>query len=87
MTEDCTFEGVGSNKAEILKSVQQSRDDGWESHNPIHTATAGEFLVNLYENRYADGTRFIGSGILRFNSEGRVTEIVGRGGVPEQPSG
>jgi hypothetical protein len=80
MAEDCTFEGVGSNKAEIVKFVQQGKSDGWLSHNPIGTAAAGEFSVSVYENRFADGHAVIGAGVLRWNANGLCVEIVGREG-------
>ncbi len=80
MAEDCTFGGVGSNKAEIVKFVQQGKDDGWLSHNPIGAAAAGEFSVSVYENRFADGRAVIGAGILRWNANGLCVEIVGREG-------
>lgn len=84
MTEACVFQGFGDNRTDILKTIQQGRDDGWLSHNAIAIATAGDFLVALYENRFGDGTGVIGSGILRFNEDGVVREIVGRGPIEGQ---
>jgi SnoaL-like domain len=79
LAEDCTFDGtaghVGSTRDDIVKALQQGRDAGWLSHNPIGTAAAGEFLVTVYENRYADGSRITAAGCLRFNEAGQVTEI------------
>jgi len=79
LAEDCTFDGTaghfGSTREAIVKGLRQGRDSGWLSHNPIGTAAAGEFLVTVYENRYADGTRVTAAGCLRFNDDGNVTEI------------
>ena len=76
---DCTFDGtaghLGSSRDEIIKGLQQGRDSGWLSHNPIGTVAAGEFLVAVYENRYADGSRLTAAGCLRFDGDGKVTEI------------
>jgi hypothetical protein len=77
MAEDCTWEGVGG-KIETLKALQQGRDDGWVSHNTIGTASAGEFLVATYENRFADGRSVIGAGIVRLNADGLFSEFVSR---------
>jgi SnoaL-like domain len=79
LAEDCTFDGtaghVGSSRDEIMRGLQQGRESGWLSHNPIGTAAAGEFLVSVYENHFADGTRITAAGCLRFNDDGKVTEI------------
>ena len=48
IADDCVFKGIGDNKAEILKTIQQNRDEGWQSHNPIGVVTAGDFLASVY---------------------------------------
>jgi hypothetical protein len=79
LADDCTFDGtagrVGTSRDEIVKGLQAGRDAGWLSHNPIGTAAAGEFLVTVYENKFADGSRVTAAGCLRFNDNGEVTEI------------
>jgi hypothetical protein len=79
LADDCTFDGtaghVGTGRDEIFKALQQGRNGGWLSHNPIGTAAAGEFMVSVYENRFADGTRVTAAGCLRFNEDGKVTEM------------
>jgi SnoaL-like domain len=79
LSDDCTFDGtagrVGTSRDEIVKGLQQGRDAGWLSHNPIGTAAAGEFLVTVYENKFSDGSRVTAAGCLRFNDDGKVTEI------------
>jgi hypothetical protein len=79
LSDDCTFDGTagrfGATRDEILKALQEGRDAGWLSHDPIGTVAAGEFLVAVYENKYSDGSRVTAAGCLRFNDEGKVTEI------------
>jgi hypothetical protein len=79
LSDDCTFDGtaghVGTGRDEILEALQQGRDSGWLSHNPIGTVAAGEFLVSIYGNHFADGTRITAAGGLRFNDDGEVTEM------------
>ena len=38
-------------------------------------SAAGDFLVGPFENRYADGSSVVAAGILRYGSNGKVTEI------------
>jgi hypothetical protein len=79
LADDCTFDAtvghIGGSRDEIVKALQEGRDAGWLSHNPIGTAAAGEFLVTVFENRYADGSRVTAAGCLRFDANGDVTEI------------
>ena len=79
LSDDCTFDGTagrfGTTREEIVKALQDGRDAGWLSHNVIATAAAGEFLVSVYENRYADGSRVTAAGCARFGADGKVTEI------------
>ena len=79
LSDDCTFDGTaghyGSTRDEILKGLQDGRDAGWLSHNVIATGAAGEFLISVYENEYADGTRVTAAGCARFNDDGKITEI------------
>jgi hypothetical protein len=74
-----TFDGTaghyGSTRDEILKGLQDGRDAGWLSHNVIATGAAGEFLISVYENEYADGTRVTAAGCARFDDDGKITEI------------
>ena len=60
LADDCTFDGTagqfGTSRDQIVKALQQGRESGWLSHNPIGTVAAGEFLVSVYENQYSDGT-------------------------------
>jgi hypothetical protein len=78
LTDDCVFEGVGQNKAEILKAMQQARDDGWSLHNVIGTVAGGQWLVAVYQNVFVDGHSIIGAGIQRFNAAGLCDLLVGR---------
>jgi hypothetical protein len=68
LADDCTFDGtaghVGSTRDEIVKELQQGRESGWLSHNPIGTAAAGEFLVSVYEKRFSDGRRVTAAGCM-----------------------
>ena len=41
----------------------------------IATAAGGEFLVSVYENKYADGSSVTAAGCARFNEDSKVTEI------------
>jgi len=79
IADECTFDGTaghfGTGSDEIVKALQAGRDAGWVSHNPIGTVAAGEFLVAVYENRYADGSSVIGAGTMRFGTEGKLTEM------------
>ena len=79
VSDDCVFEAtagpVGRSRDEIVTALQRGRDAGWLSHNPIGTAAAGEFLVTVYENRFADGSTVTAAGCMRFNDDGKVTEI------------
>jgi SnoaL-like domain len=79
LADDCTFDGTagrfGTSRDEIVNGLQQGRDAGWLSHDPIGTAAAGEFLVTVYENKFSDGSRVTGAGCMRFNDDGKVTEI------------
>ena len=79
LADDCTFDGTagryGTTRDEIVRGLQDGRDAGWLSHNLIATAAAGEFLVSVYENKYADGSRVTAAGCARFNDNGKVTEI------------
>ena len=79
LTNECTFDGTGgrygTTREEIVKGLQDGRDAGWLSHNVIATAAAGEFLVSVYENTYADGSRVTAAGCARFNDDNMVTEI------------
>lgn len=34
IADDCVFRGIGNNKAEILKTIQRNREEGWQTHNP-----------------------------------------------------
>ena len=77
VAEEGTWEGVGG-KAEMFKALQQGRDDGWLSHNTIGSASAGEFLTVIYENRFADGRSVIGAGMLRLDADGLFSEAVSR---------
>ena len=36
---------------------------------------AGEFLVTVDENKFADGSTVTAAGCIRFNNDGKVTEI------------
>lgn len=78
LADTCTFDGtagrVGSGRHEIIEALQRGRDSGWHSHNPIGTLAAGEFLVTVYENRFADGAR-VSAGCLRFDHDGKVSEV------------
>ena len=79
LSDDCTFDGTagqyGTTREEIIKGLQDGRDAGWLSHNVIATAAGGEFLVSVYENKYADGSCVTAAGCARFNDDGKVTEI------------
>jgi hypothetical protein len=85
MTEDCTFGEFGTNRAEIIKALQQNLDQGWVAHHPIAAAAAGEFLVGVYSNVAKDGSAVIGSGVLRFNPDGQLIEITSLEPVEGQP--
>jgi hypothetical protein len=75
LADDCTFDGTagrfGTSRDEIVKGLQEGRDAGWLSHDPIGTAAAGEFLVTVYENKFSDGSRVTAAGCLRFNDDAR----------------
>ena len=77
--EQCTFEAtagqVGTTRQEIVEALQAGRAAGWLTHNPIGTVAAGEFLVAVFENRYADGSSVISAGCMRFGDDGRVSEV------------
>lgn len=79
LADDCVFESsvgtVGSSKDEIIRSIREGREAGWTSHHPLSPSAAGDFLIGLYENRYADGSSVVAAGILRYGSDGKVTEI------------
>jgi len=79
LSDECTFDGTagrfGATREEILKGLQDGRDGGWLSHNVIATGAAGEFLVSVYENKYADGSRVTAAACARFNENGKVAEI------------
>jgi hypothetical protein len=79
LADECTFDGTagrfGTSRDEIVKGLQEGRDAGWLSHNPIGAAAAGEFLVTVFENKFADGSGVTAAGCLRFNDDGKVTEI------------
>jgi hypothetical protein len=36
---------------------------------------SGDFLVTVYENRFADGSCVTAAGCMRFDAAGRVSEI------------
>jgi len=79
LSDDCTFNGTagnfGNTREEIVSALQEGRDAGWLSHNVIATAAGGEFLVSVYENTYADGSRVTAAGCARFNDDTKVTEM------------
>ena len=77
VAEEGTGEGIGG-KTEMFKALQQGRDDGWLSHNTIGSASTGEFLTVIYENRFADGRTIIGAGMLRLDADGLFSEAVSR---------
>ena len=79
LSDECTFDGTaghfGSSGDDIVKGLKDARSAGWLSHDPIGTAAAGEFLVVVYENKFADGSRVTAAGCMRFNDEGKVSKI------------
>ena len=79
LSDDCTFDGTaghfGSSRDEMVKGLKDARNAGWLSHDPIGTAAAGEFLVVVFENKFADGSRVTAAGCVRFNDDSKVTEI------------
>jgi hypothetical protein len=85
IAEDCTFPGWGNNKDEIMKTLQQNRDQGWVSHHPIGVVTAGRFLAGVQEDHFADGSTVFGAGIGRFNEDGQITEFAGLVPIEGQP--
>ena len=36
---------------------------------------AGEFVVTLYRNDYADGSSVTGAGVFRLDGEGKIEEV------------
>jgi hypothetical protein len=79
LADHCTFDGTaghfGDTREEIVQGLTEAKTGGWLSHDPIGTVAAGEFLAVVYENKYADGSKIIAAGCLRFDDEGKVTEI------------
>jgi hypothetical protein len=67
---------VGRGPDEIGTALKAGRAAGWTSHNPLLLTGAGEFVVGLYHNDMADGSTFIGAGIIRVDDSGQATEMV-----------
>ena len=59
MTEDCTFGEFGTNRAEIIKALQQNLDQGWVAHHPIAATAAGEFLAGVCATLFGPPAREI----------------------------
>jgi SnoaL-like domain len=66
---------VGSTRDEIVDAMASARAGGWTTHGPLGTVAGGEFLVAIFENRYADGSSAVSAGIMRFDESGKVSEV------------
>jgi hypothetical protein len=77
--EECEFTAsaglVGRGPTEIIKALGAGRAAGWVSHNTLGIMSAGEFVVTVYRNDYADGTSALACGALRLNADGKVSEV------------
>jgi hypothetical protein len=80
LAERCEFTAsgtrVGNTRDENVAALKQARTDGWLRHLPMSLTGAGEFVVSVFRNEYADGSSFVAAGIMRIDESGQICEIV-----------